>query len=156
MNPQKEKKKKKAAAEDMKQTKTVSKETKTRQESEQVELAQKESRAEKKQVAPKQKKEDKAVAKPAEVRKEKKVSKKAGSKFTVQIMETDDYEKALVEASKLTIKDIKNRIDKRKQAGKTYYSIKSGEFYDYQDARKYLDSIKSKISYDDLLIYKIK
>jgi type IV pilus assembly protein PilQ len=152
----KEKKKDKAAAEDMKQTKTVSKETKTRQESEQVELAQKESKTEKKQVAPKQKKEDKTVAKPAEVRKEKKVSKKAGSKFTVQIMETDDYEKALVEASKLTIKDIKNRIDKRKQAGKTYYSIKSGEFYDYQDAREYLDSIKSKISYDDLLIYKIK
>jgi len=174
----KEKKKEQAAAEDMKQTKTVSKETKTRQESEQVELAQKESKAEKKQAAPKQeketeekvslakkpdkeitskqKKDDKTVSTPAEVKKEKKVSKKAAPKFTIQIMETDDYEKALVEASRLTIKDIKNRIDKRKQAGKTYYSIKSGDFYDYQDAKKHLETIKPKISYDNLLIYKIK
>ncbi|MCF7885087.1 MAG: SPOR domain-containing protein [Candidatus Marinimicrobia bacterium] len=91
-------------------------------------------------------------------KKESKVKQKPAPKsiFTVQIMETNNYENALVEASKIMVKGVRNRIELKIREGKSYYSVRSGNFDNYEEAKDHRGEIEKIIPDKQLEIYKIK
>ncbi|HMA63217.1 MAG TPA: SPOR domain-containing protein [bacterium] len=101
--------------------------------------------------APQEKVEETQVEKKSEQTVEQKEPR-----FTIQIMETANYEKALIEASKLTVKGFTNHIDLRIKDGKSYYSIKSGKFHSYEDAARYIEKIKAQTSGMNPEIFKLR
>lgn len=109
------------------------------------------------QPAPEPEEDIKPVANQPEAETEKQSEEinKEGQ-FTVKIMVTENYEKALMEASRLTVKGVKNHIDSRTKNNKSYYTIKSGKFDNYDNAINYIEELREKLPDKKLEIYRIK
>jgi len=68
------------------------------------------------------------------------------AQYTIQIMETDNYEEALIESSRLTQKGVETFIQRANSNGEQVYRIRSGKFSTRDAAESKMEKLKSKVS----------